>query len=256
MSISHKFRQTIFNDQFQTNNAILDITPYKPEVIIIGTFNPNTPNDNFADFFYGRNFFWPAFKNLFTHNNITLQKRRMPTRGTPPNTLNPTLEEIFLICKKIKVSFADLVIEILHNNNPKYNILSNDNIILDGQQYNLIQDKRKGDVYGIEELDTIKQIKWNTDNIIKYLCQNPQIKSIYFTRKPNEIWKREWNVLMNHECTKNRTFTNIFTPSGAGIPVNYTMTKLLNHWVHNTNANFGKLNNLWLENNGVTLNNF
>ena len=68
MSIKHKFYQTSFGNGFETHNAILDITPYKPELMIVGTFNPDTPNTNYADFFYGRNFFWTAFKNLFNHN--------------------------------------------------------------------------------------------------------------------------------------------------------------------------------------------
>ena len=50
MSIQYKFYQTNFGNGFQTHNAILDITPYKPEVIVVGSFNPNTPS-NFADFF-------------------------------------------------------------------------------------------------------------------------------------------------------------------------------------------------------------
>ncbi len=53
MSIQHKFYQTSFGNGFETHNAILDITPYKPEVMIVGTFNPDTPNANYADFFYG-----------------------------------------------------------------------------------------------------------------------------------------------------------------------------------------------------------
>ena len=65
MTIQHKFFQTIFDNEFETNNAILEITPYKPEVMVVGTFNPNTPNDNFADSFYGRNYFWTAFKNFY-----------------------------------------------------------------------------------------------------------------------------------------------------------------------------------------------
>lgn len=256
MSISHKFKRIDFNNEFKTNNTILDIVPYRPEVMIIGTFNPNTLNANFADFFYGRNFFWPAFKNLFVHNNIIIQNRRMPTRGTPPLILNPSLEEIFILCKRIKITFADLIIDTFHINNPQFQILNNDNIIFDGEEYNLIQDNRQNGVNGLEELDLINQINWNTDNIIDFLCENPQIKSIYLTRKPTGIWGREWTKLVNHKCMKGRYIANIFTPSGAGKPVNRTMRNLLNHWVHNNNQNFGKFDNTWLKSLNVNCNNF
>jgi hypothetical protein len=79
MPIRHKFYQTNFGNGYATHNAILDTTPYKPEVMIVGTFNPDTPNNNFADFFYGRNFFWTAFKNLFVHNAVVIPN---PTRRT------------------------------------------------------------------------------------------------------------------------------------------------------------------------------
>ena len=89
-SIKHKFIETKFNEEFQTHNGVLDKTPYKPEVMIIGTFNPNTPNSNFADFFYGRNYFWPALKNL-SENKIAYFKSRMPKRGIIKEPLNPTI---------------------------------------------------------------------------------------------------------------------------------------------------------------------
>ena len=59
-----------------------------------------------------------------------------------------------------------------------------------------------------------------------------------------------------HSCMIGRLTTNIFTPSGAGAPVNRSMVRLLNHWVHNNNPNFGRLDNNWLTNNDVNINNF
>lgn len=254
--IKHKFYQTDFRNEFQTNNAILDITPYKPEVMIIGTFNPDTPNANFADFFYGRNFFWPAFINMFVMNNVVLHNRRMPPNGIPQAILNPTLLQIFDLCNDLKLSFSDLVLEVVHSNNQIYNLLHNDNIIFNNQEYNLIQDGRKGNVNGLEQLNQLGQVHWNTQNIIKYLCENPQIKSIYFTRRPTGVWAYQWNIIVNDKCMKGRLTTNIFTPSAAGSPVNRSITRLLNNWVHNENPNFGSLDNNWLINNGVNLENF
>jgi hypothetical protein len=256
MSIQHKFYQTNFGNGFQTHNAILDTTPYKPEIMFVGTFNPNTPNDNFADFFYGRNYFWTAFKNLFSHNGVQLTDRRMPNRGVPPAILNPTLPEIFELCIKLKLTFSDLIFEVLNKDNTNYQILQNDNVIINGVEYNLIQDERIGIVGGLQQLNTLGQVNWNTQNILDFLCKNPQIKMIYFTRQPTKIWKEQWDLIINHNCMAGRLTTNLFTPSGQSLKGKPRMNSLLKHWVHNNQPNFGRLDNNWLTNNGVNIQNF
>jgi len=256
MSIPHKFYQTNFTKEFKTHSAILDISPYKPEVMIIGTFNPATPNANFADFFYGRNYFWTVFKNLFIHNSINLTKTRMPTRGLPPKTLNPTLQEILQLCKKLRLTFSDLILEVLHYDDPQYQLLSNDNVILNNIEYNLIQDGKNNSAKGLQQLDTIKQVHWNTKNIINYLCDNPQIKTIYFTRQPTGIWAEQWNLIIRHTCNVGRVATNLYTPSGQSLSGKPRMNSLINHWINNENPNFGKLDNEWIKNHGVNIENF
>jgi hypothetical protein len=244
MPIFHKFFQTDWNNGFETHNAILDITPYKPEIMFIGTYNPCVPG-NTADFFYGRNYFWTGFKNLFIHNFVGVLQRR---DNTFP--INPTLDEVFELCGRLRLTFADLIQNVLHNNNPAYNLLPRNKVHYAGRDISLIKDN------GLELLNGMGQVNWNTQNIIKYLCDNPQIKTIYFTRQPTGIWAGHWNAIKNHNCMKGRQMTNIYTPSGLGLPGSPRMTKLLNHWVHNNNTNFGKLDNNWLINNGVNINNF
>lgn len=256
MPIQHKFHQTDFGKGFESHNAILDVTPYKPEVMVLGTFNPKTPKANFADFYYGRNLFWPAMKNLFVHNAVVLGGRRMPTRGNPPAALNPTLEEILEMCEALKFTFADLIHEVLPDRNPDDPFLPNDNVIFDGTEYNLIQDSRKKEIRGLQQLDNIGQVGWNTSSIIKYLCENPQINAIYFTRQPTGVWASQWNQIRLHQCMRGRLLTNIFTPSGQGKPVYQNMERLLRHWVHNDNPNFGQLDRNWLTRHGVNPGNF
>lgn len=254
-SIKHKFIEIKFNEEFQTHNGVLDKTPYKPEVMIIGTFNPNTPNSNFADFFYGRNYFWPALKNL-SENKIAYFKSRMPKRGIIKEPLNPTIDEIFIVCKKFKLTFADLILEVLHNVNREYQILRNDNVCFNGKIYNLIQDGKKEEVEGLEQLDEINQVNWNINNIIKYLELNPQIKTIYFTRQPTKVWKKYWLSIVNDKRLKGRVFTNIFTPSCQGVPVSYSIERLISHWLYNENDKFGRLDHDWLKASGVKPENF
>lgn len=254
MPITHKFKEFDFGNGFETTNAILTSTPYKPEVLIIGTFNPNTPNGNFADFFYGRNFFWPAFKNLFIHNQLQITNRRIPNRGKLPDSLNPTLEEIKLLCINLKLSFCDLISQVLYLENPHYQILENDNIVFNQQEFNLIQDGNKNGILGLESLNDINQIQWSTNQIISYLLDNPQIHSIYFTRKPTGIWGQHWNNIINHGQISNRFHTNIYTPSAQGSPVYFSIERLIRHWITNTDPKFGKFNEQWLIENGVNLN--
>jgi hypothetical protein len=256
MPIQHKFQHRNFGNGFQSNNAILDILPYKPEILIIGTFNPDTPNANFADFFYGRNFFWTAFKNLFSYNQVRLKNTRMPTRGIPASILNPTLPEILQFCRELKLTFADLINEVLQQNNPNYELLQNDNILFNGCEYNLIQDGQLRNIGGLQQLNVLGQVSWNTNNIINYLCENPQIKTIYLTRQPTGVWEKQWRIISSHSCMSGRQMTNIFTPSGQSLKGKPRMNVLINHWVHNNTENFGRIDNDWLIENGVNINNF
>jgi hypothetical protein len=249
MSIRHKFYSRVFKPEFATDNAILSTVPYKPRVMFLGTFNPDTAT-NFADFFYGRNFFWTGFKNLFCNDPIAIPGRRMPPNGIPPAILNPSLQEIWKLCAKLQLTFGDLILEVMHNN-AEYEVLANRNVLFNGLQYNLIQDALRENVGGLQQLDQLNRVNWNTQNIIDYLCKNPQIETVYFTRRPTGIWQEPWEAIRNHQCNKGRLFTNIFTPSGAGAPVYHNMGRLLHHWVHNNNPNFGKLDTAWLTSHGV-----
>lgn len=247
MSIQHKFLNRDWGNGFQTHNAILDNTPYLPEILILGTYNPNSLNNNFADFFYGRNWLWTGFKNLFVHNEIIITNKRINTNPT-----NPDLQEIFELCKRLKLAFADLITETLHNENPNYEEIPINKVNLNNQIYSLIDDN------GLNQLNLINQVNWNTQNIIDYLIKTPSIKKVYFTRKPTGIWLSKWNQLRNNPLLNNVDFINIHTPSGMGlqergIPI---MNALLRRWIINANPNFGVLDNEWLIKNGVNLNNF
>jgi hypothetical protein len=180
----------------------------------------------------------------------------MPRRGAPPAILNPTLSEILDLCIKLKLTFADLIYGVLSNNNPSYQTLINDNVIFNGKEYNLIQDGQKETVGGLQQLHMIEQVNWNTQNIINFLSINPQIKTIYFTRQPTGIWAEQWNLIINNKSIAGRITTNLFTPSGLSLKGKPRMNALLKHWVHNKDQNFGKLDNDWLIDNGVNIDNF
>ena len=124
--IKHVMFKKELSEKFKTDNAILKVIPYKPKILILGTFNPDTPKTNHADFFYGRNYFWTGFKNLFIHKEVKLTSTRMPKNGKPKKLLNPDLSEILKLCEELELTFADLIIGVLHNGNPEYQILDNE----------------------------------------------------------------------------------------------------------------------------------
>ncbi|HRO42798.1 MAG TPA: hypothetical protein PL009_08180 [Flavipsychrobacter sp.] len=240
MAIQHKFLQKDWENGFETHNAILDVTPYKPEVLILGTFNP--PTDNRPDFFYGRNFFWTALKNLFVHHNSTITQKRMHT-----NPLNPELTWIFETCVRLRLSFADMISEVLQHQNPVYQLLGN-RIRFQNLTVSLIEDR------GFQHLDAYHQVNWNIERIIHYLCANPQINQIYFTRMPVGIWQSHWEEIVFHTCMNGRLMVNLYTPSGRALhaPV---MNNLLNRWVWGA-PGFGHFDRHWLRECGVNPNNF
>ncbi|TSJ39579.1 hypothetical protein FO440_17710 [Mucilaginibacter corticis] len=259
MSIYHKFYETDFKCGFQTHNAILDITPYQPEVMFLGTNNPNT-KENFADFFYGRNYLWPGLKNLFIHNEVLIDNPRMQLRGKPAEVLNPELNEIFTLCNKLRLTFADLILCLFHNNS-EYEILGDDTILYQNNEFNLIQDGKKGKIGGLSDLHNLNQVEWNTDNIIKYLQKNDAIKTIYLTRKPDGIWAKHWDKIKIETQISGREFISIYTPSAQGgalhkqtnIYKKGKMIPLINHWIKGPS---GRFDSNWLKNNGVDINNF
>jgi hypothetical protein len=241
MPVDHKFLTHNFGNGFETHNAILNITPdYEPEVLIIGTFNPDTPGNNDSDFYYSRNYFWPAFKNLFVHNATELQQRR---DNADPR--NPSTEEIFQICRRLKLTFADLIKQVGHNGNAV--IEMHGNIVnLHDEAFNLIDD------IDLLALHALGQINWGTDDILAYIQVHPTIHSIYFSRKPVGVWGHQWLRIVNHPSTERKHKVNIYTPAGRRIP-NPVMSGLLNRWLFNENPNFGRLKHQWLLEHNVNL---
>jgi hypothetical protein len=104
MAIEHKLINYNWGNGFKTTNTILN-TPYEPQVMIIGTFNHGW-NWNQADFFYGRGLYmWTVLANIFIYNQNCLSKQRTI------NNVEPSFEQLFTICKKGKLTFADIVLK-------------------------------------------------------------------------------------------------------------------------------------------------
>ena len=245
MPVNHKFKDFNFQDGFITENAILK-TNYNPEVLFLGTFNPLTnDDDNMADFFYGRNWFWTCMFNIFQYQNVHLLTQRKFTQFP----YNPTLDEIKLFCKKYKLTFADLISNVLLNNNIEYELIGN-RVFIDQVEYDLINDGDLG------ELDAINQVEWTTEDLIIYISENPSIHTVYFTRQPTEPFLTQWITLSNHNFGRVVAFKKIFTPSGQGLRGQPRINHLINHWLYNNNMNYDRLDINWLTLHNVDTNIF
>ncbi len=225
---------------FVAENAILKTTPYRPEVMIIGTFNPDDGNG--ADFFYGRNrnYLWRIFQNFANNANVL----NGPADGVP------AIGQIFELCKKFKLSFADLITktkaETIGYKDDKLNRLCRQGLIENSVQ-----------------------------EIAKYICATESIKYVYFTTK-NENLRCLWQLWLNietlvHVERNDVEFGSILTPSGMGGVDNFDglhrAATIARYWVwvnHPApphippfiNVGYTHLNHEWLIQCGVNPNNF
>ncbi len=183
MSILHKLIQSDLGNGFATKNAILETTPYKPEILIIGTFYPPTlfMNANFPG--HRLNQYWSSFMNLFEDEFATSHQ------------IKPSAIEL---CTQKKLTFADFVLNIFPDDN-NYEYLPSDYVSYEGHTYNLLQNHSTKTDHGLDQLETLGKLTWNTQNIINYLNQNPQITSIQLSRNPTGIWDEQWKSIVNRE---------------------------------------------------------
>lgn len=260
-TLKHKFYQKDFENGFKTNSSILETKLYKPEVLFIGTFNHGW-TWNSGDFYYGRGMYmWTVLANLFLYNNNVLIRQR-----TAKNN-NPTTEQLFEICEKGKIVFADIVKGV------KEEISTLDmgnHVIVNGEYYWGTQ--AKIGEYSDVHLDNMGNKGWLDDNleaIIKYINDNPTIKNIYFTFKSGTWIKSKIEEICS-KLPKEVSACSLFTPTANGFgknlnkPYHERAWSLAHTWVWNGLENeymikkpdFGHLNHEWLIKNGVNPNNF
>lgn len=193
------------NPTFQTHSAILH-TPYPPKVLIVGTYNETNIEGNYADFFYGRNYFWPVISNLV--NNRNLLQRRRDYVGIPPG--NPTLPQILELCFMLKLSFADLITDVsirLPDHSDKH----------------------------LNKAIRFRQATTNEEIIINYINETASITHVYATTKfSNLIHLKNLWISVKNQVRDGVNFGCILTPSGRRIPnfngLNITAT-IARYWI-------------------------
>lgn len=255
--MNHKFLITNFQNEFETHNAILDVTPYDPEVIFIGTFNHGWPW-NPSDFFYGRGMYmWTILGNLFLHNQNKYSRQRTHENDTPSFT------HLFEICEKGKIVFGDIVKGII-NGIP--------NSVVEGKKEVLVNKSYVWNDYKDKHLEYMGKEGWLDDNvnaIIDFINSTPTIEHIYFTFKSGNWLNKKSHDICNGVRKEVKT-CSIFTPTANGFgknltaPYNERAFSLAHCWVWNGMENkyqinksgYGHLDHNWLKRNGVYPNNF
>lgn len=172
------------------NELYLEGIDYKPDTLIVGTFNPEWPAGNQAEWFYGRthdeygnqnNNFWEVLPRLYGHRNL----------------INDTPEEWKTFCRDKSIAITDLVYTI------------NDAIQGNPAHEAILR------TYGDKEIAE----KFNQQvpvDIVRILQANPSIQNVYLTRSASgKLWGKLWTPIRKHAGNHpNIRIQPLITPSG------------------------------------------
>jgi len=210
---------------------------------------------------------WPVLGNFFLHNNNLLKSQRTI------NTDIPNLPQVFEICKKGKIVFADIV-KGINDEIEAFEIPQQNHVLVNNEYDWCSREINKSIVgaYADTHLDIMGNKGWlshNVEEIIKYINNTPSLKHIYFTFKTGT-----WLVSRRNEiCQRVRpdvSSCSIFTPTAKGFgqlllpPFDQRAWGLSHCWVWNgldhnfpiNRSGYGHLDHNWLIEKGVNPNNF
>lgn len=219
MSREHKFLKEKFTKGFYSENAILKNKDFKPEVVFLGTFNPKTDEkSNPANFFYGRNWFWPLLFSIAQDSDEKFYQRRTKKAN------GPNLDDILDFITEYKLSFADLICEVLPEVKKEQYCIAGNKIIYQNNFYDLINDN------DLAKLDKKELVKWNRD-IVDYIKQNPSIENVYFTRKYNKAFSTTLDKIESILRDRGLEIKYLYTPSCQGLKGKPRYDKLKSQWL-------------------------
>lgn len=155
----------------------LDKIDFEPEKLIVGSFSPQWPAGNTAEWFYGRtvtNYFWDILPRLYGEASL----------------LHAGPEAWKQFCRDKKIALTDLI-----------------STIDDADEENSAHHKILG---GFSD----KAIMHNFDDfeftdVVKLLREHPTIKHVYLTRGITEaFWRHLWNPVAYY-CNHNQLHEHI-----------------------------------------------
>lgn len=173
MACNHKFQKYL-------SLSKLDFVPI---TLIVGTFNPVWPNENEAEWFYGRtknNNFWDLLPRVYKQKSL----------------INSSQQKWKAFCKEKKIAITDLI-ECIND--------ANENNLEDVKLLSTFSDKSI----------TTKFKDFKFIKIVELLKQNTEIKNVYFTRGATDnFWKKLWKPVEQYCNGNGITTKTLITPSG------------------------------------------
>ncbi|SDD13570.1 hypothetical protein SAMN04488104_101617 [Algoriphagus faecimaris] len=155
---------------------------FEPKTLIIGTFNPEWPIDNHAEWFYGRtgnNYFWDVLPRMFNTEGLR--------HAGPVEWKN--------FCHQQKVVITDLIasIEDADEHNPHHLEVIGE--FMDAEFANVFNEFERTGIIGL-------------------LQQHPTISAVYFTRQEGvELFDVEINEVIAYCHQNDIYFSHLLTPS-------------------------------------------
>lgn len=167
----------------------LDYLDFEPTTLIVGTFNPEWPEGNKSEWFYGR-----------THDEHSNQNNNfwdvLPRVYNEPSLINAKALDWKAFCKRNLIAITDLI-----------------SSIEDADENNPLHVKCLKTFSDSEIANTFKGQK--PVHIHELLHNNPTIRNVYLTRGTGEtFWRRLWKPVVKY-CNKNGlNERKLLTPSG------------------------------------------
>lgn len=161
MACKHKF----------SSDLDLKNLDFSPTTLIVGTFNPEWPTSNTAEWFYGYtedNYLWDILPRVYGEESL----------------INATPLPWKQFCHDKQIAFTDLIrsVDDADPDSKKHNNM------LGGMNDNAL-------VYNFDDFEFV--------NIVQLLKTHPSIKNVYITRGVTEaFWKYLWNPV-THYCHHN-----------------------------------------------------
>jgi hypothetical protein len=161
MPCNHKFRK----------HLLLQGLDFEPETLIVGSFDPEWPASNTAQWFYGRTattYLWDVLPRIYGE----------------PSLIDAPAADWQQFCRFNKIAFTDLISGIDDADPSK----KNHDRMMGGFSDNAL-------VYNFDD--------FVFTNIVGVLKQHPSIKNVYLTRGVTEaFWRHLWNPVA-HYCSVN-----------------------------------------------------
>jgi hypothetical protein len=156
---------------------------YQPTTLIVGTFNPQWPVNNMAQWFYGRtnnNHFWDVLPQIYGQAGL----------------INDIEHEWKSFCADNLIAITDLIYSI------------DDAEIANPLHYNWLSNYSDDNIANKFHFHTFV-------NVIALLANNPTINNVYLTRGiTSTFWANLWNPVINY-CNENGVrVRQLLTPSG------------------------------------------